>query len=395
MTTSTNAKPPVNWPTTLFILTTTLAACGWPLYAWHYGVTWTQVVAAVAGYWAAGLSITVGYHRLISHRTFKCHPVAKALLLIFGAAAWQGSAKEWAADHALHHAHIDTDLDPYNRRRGFWYAHMGWLIRKQEVPTAEVPDYLTEDRLVMLQDRFYVPLALTTSFILPWAIAGTGGLLLAGAVRVVVLHHTTWFINSWAHTGTRRPYNANVTAVDNWLLALVTFGEGWHNFHHAFPADYRNGVGTWAWDPSKWTIWLMARMGAAWDLRRVSPAMIWRRRVDTALAFEGAADRRQVMVARTREALERAAARSEQRLEQLRRRLADLQMPEFQLPEMPEMPEMPSRPDLAAWRERAAQARRRMQAAGQEKRLAMLARFEEHCARLAAYQRLLERLSMA
>ena len=317
-----SAPRPINWPTVLFIAGTTLGAMAWPLYAWHYGVTWSEIVLAVAYYLTTGLAITVGYHRLLTHRTFKAHPVVEAAFLLVGAAAWQGSALEWSVDHIRHHSHIDTEADPYNRRRGFWYSHIGWLFRRETVaPTERIPHFLKNDRLVMFQHRWYVPIAVVTSFLIPIAICGPGGLLLVGAVRIVALHHTTWFINSWAHTGKRRPYNPDVTANDNWLLAVIAFGEGWHNYHHAFPNDYRNGVRAFDWDPSKWLIWTMSKLGVAYDLKRASTATVWSRRVDALLAYEGCARTRADLLGATRDSLERMARRSEARIAALAARL--------------------------------------------------------------------------
>lgn len=319
-----SSRPAINWPTVLFILGTSLAALAWPFYAWHFGVTATQVVLAVGYYYATGMAITVGYHRLIAHRTFKAHPIAEALLLVFGAAAWQGSALEWGLDHIQHHSHIDTEADPYNRRRGFWYSHVGWLIRREHGPhQGRIPHFLKNDKLVMFQDRWYLPIAVISSFLVPLALCGWGGLLLVGAVRIVVVHHTTWFINSWAHTGKQRPYNPDVTAADNWLLAVVAFGEGWHNYHHAFPNDYRNGVSALAWDPSKWMIWTMYKLGIAWDLKRVSPAAMWNRRVEALLAYQGCARTRAELLADTRRALEKRARRCESRVGSLASRLQE------------------------------------------------------------------------
>jgi len=290
----------------------------WPFYAYYAGVTATEIVLAVAYFLISGMAITVGYHRLISHRAYKAHPVAEALLLIAASAAWQGSALEWSLDHIQHHSHIDTDKDPYNRRRGFFYAHMGWLFRR-ESPTnyQRIPHFLKNDRLVMLQHKVYVPLAILVSIVIPVALCGWGGLLLVGGVRIVATHHTTWFINSWAHSGTKRPYNPDVTAADNWFLALLTFGEGFHNYHHTFPNDYRNGISAMAFDPSKWTIWLMSKIGAATDLKRTSPETIWERRVRAILTYQGSQSTRADLVENARRTLERLTRRSEAKIASL------------------------------------------------------------------------------
>lgn len=387
-------EPPINWPTALFIAGTTLAAAIWPFHAWAYGTTLTQLAVALGYFIATGMAITVGYHRLIAHRSYKSQPWFKALMLIVGSAAWQGSALEWATEHVRHHAHIDTDKDPYNRTRGFWYSHVGWLLRKQELDRSTVPDWLANDRLVVLQDRYYNPLAITTSFLIPWALFGTGGLLLVGAVRLVGVHHITWFINSWAHTGTRRPYNDRVSAVDNWFLAFFTFGEGWHNYHHAFPADYRNGVHTLAWDPSKWLIWALSKCGATYDLKRMSPAVVWRKRVETALGHVGAGRTRRIAVTRERletltettltnlrSASRRAAERGDEEFVSVAKKLREIELPEMTGPDLAEL-----RRHLAAAGERWREARD-ARAANRAKRM------QELVDHLAAYKVLLDRLS--
>lgn len=245
-------RSPLSWPTILFLAATTVAAGLWPVYAYFYGVTAGEAALAVSYFVLSGLSITVGYHRLIAHRAFACQSWLKFLLLVFGSAAWQGSALSWSADHIRHHAYTDTGRDPYNIKEGFLHAHVGWLFRREH-PSA-IPENLKADRLLVWQDRWYLPLAIVVSFVVPFLVAGTGGFLLAGVVRLVVGHHATWFVNSWAHVGGNRPYDPRVSAADSWIVSLFTFGEGFHNYHHAFPTDYRNGVSPLAWDPSKWLI---------------------------------------------------------------------------------------------------------------------------------------------
>jgi stearoyl-CoA desaturase (delta-9 desaturase) len=310
---STRARQPLSWPTILFIAGTTIGAALWPLYAYVYGVRWQEVVLAFAYFVAAGMSITVGYHRLFAHRSYECRSWLKVVLLLFGGAAWQGSALEWAADHVRHHGYTDTPRDPYSVKEGVWHAHIGWLFRRQL--DRPVPEFLSADPLLRWQDRYYVPLAVAVSFGVPYLLAGWGGLLLAGVVRIVVGHHVTWLINSWAHIGGSRPYNPEVTAADNWLLAFFTFGEGFHNYHHTFPQDYRNGVERWDFDPSKWLIRGLAWLGVTYDLKRISPVKRWQRRVQIALATPAADDSYRARIQVTRKALEDQLERSRRRLE--------------------------------------------------------------------------------
>lgn len=366
----------------LFIAATTVAALAWPFYAWHFGVTWSEIILSIVYYYATGMGITVGYHRLLSHRTFKAHPVVEAALLIAGGAAWQGSALEWSVDHIRHHSHIDTEKDPYNRRRGFFYSHIGWLIHRESYQDNErVPHFLKNDPLVMFQHRWYVPISLVTSFLIPFLLCGWGGLLLVGAVRVVAIHHTTWFINSWAHTGKQRPYNPDVTAADNWVLALLAFGEGWHNYHHAFPNDYRNGVRAFDWDPSKWMIWSMSKMGIAYDLKRVSPTAMWNKRVDALLAYKGCPSTRADLLATTRNSLERLTRRTEAKLDALSARLHNKAAA--------------SQADLEELRRRISERMDEWKTNRDRRSLDRARRVEEMIEQVVLYRELLERLASA
>src|SRR5512139_2193517 len=136
-------RQPLSWPTILFIGGTTLGAALWPVYTYFYGVDLPEIILALVYFVAAGMSITVGYHRLFAHRSYECRSWMKVVLLLFGAAAWQGSALEWAADHVRHHGYTDTERDPYSVKKGVWHAHIGWLFHRQA--DRPVPDFLSTD----------------------------------------------------------------------------------------------------------------------------------------------------------------------------------------------------------------------------------------------------------
>ena len=378
MTEPTSGRPPIAWPTTLFIAGTTLVTIAYPLYAWAYGVTSGEIILALFYFIACGLSITAGYHRLVAHRAYKCHPALELFFLLFGAAAWQGSALEWGADHVQHHAYTDTNRDPYDISRGFWYAHVGWLFRKTS-PSA-VPSFLKTDQLIVWQHRYYVAIAVMVSFVVPFLIAGTGGLLLAGVVRTFAGHHVTWFINSWAHVGTKRPYNPTISASDNWFLAFFTFGEGYHNYHHAFPTDYRNGIRALSFDPSKWLIWSLSLLGVTWDLKRIGAVRQWRQRVRAAIEQAGAGVEGSVRLRQTRAALEKQILRSRTNLARALERAGERM---DSLHHHAALEELTQRWDAAVRDARAAVGRasaRRVQ------------RVSELAERLKAYQALLEQL---
>ena len=251
---------------------------------------------------ATGLSITLGYHRLFAHKAFEARWPVRLLTLLFGAAAFENAALAWVSDHRRHHKHVDGAEDPYDITQGFWYAHMGWILFKldPEPPLDNVAD-LRKDRLVMFQKNFYLPLAILIGFVIPMGlgywhagwVGALGAFLLAGVARVTVVEHMTFFINSLCHTVGSRPYSDRCSARDSWLMALFTFGEGYHNYHHEFQHDYRNGVKWWQWDPTKWSIWTLEKLRLVTGLRRVSEEKILlmqlaeaRRRLDERLACD-------------------------------------------------------------------------------------------------------------
>jgi stearoyl-CoA desaturase (delta-9 desaturase) len=259
------------------------------LGAWHL-MTQPQVVApfvaCVALYLMCGLSITAGYHRLFSHRTYKASTLAKVILAVVGSANWQNSIIEWASDHRRHHRFVDTDNDPYDARRGFWWSHMGWIMfrGRHHGDLSNVKD-LVKDPVCDWQHKYYWPISIAFNVGVTVGLGFLtdnvlGMVIWAGLVRVVIVHHTTFFINSWAHMFGDQPYSDQNTAKDSTMLAFFTHGEGYHNYHHAFETDYRNGRMWYHYDPGKWLIAFMSYIGMAWDLRRIPDDMVLRRRFE-------------------------------------------------------------------------------------------------------------------
>jgi stearoyl-CoA desaturase (Delta-9 desaturase) len=210
--------------------------------------------------------------------TFRARLPVRLFVLIFGAGAFENSALMWASEHRRHHKHVDHDEDPYDITKGFFHAHIGWLLFKlfPQPPFDNVAD-LKKDPLVMWQHRYVHLIAVLMSFVLPtllgawwdgW-VGALGGFLIGGVTKIVVLQHCTFFINSACHTIGRQPYSTRCSARDSFIMALFTFGEGYHNYHHEFQHDYRNGVQPWQWDPTKWLIWSLSKLGLLSDLRRV------------------------------------------------------------------------------------------------------------------------------
>ena len=276
---------------TLFISTLLISVVGLPWYAMSIGFEWSAWLACVLFCGFTGISITAGYHRLWAHNTYQAHWTLRLFFALFGAAAVENSVLAWASGHRRHHRYVDDDeKDPYCAGRGLWFSHIGWMLR--DWPSGE-EDFsnvanLKKDRIVVWQHRYYVPITLTMNFA-PALLVGylTGdwlaNLLLMGVARLVIVHHATFFINSLAHYWGRRPFDPEATARDNGFLAFFTFGEGYHNFHHRFQTDYRNGIRWYDYDPTKWLISLASWLGLASNLKKNEHFRIHEARVATQL----------------------------------------------------------------------------------------------------------------
>lgn len=244
----------------------------------------------ISMYLAVGMSICAGYHRYFSHKSYEAHPIIEFFYAFFGAMAAENSALEWSAQHRVHHKHADKDWDPYNIRRGFWWAHFLWIFYKHEEndKTFENAPDLKANRIVMWQHRWHQLILIAGGFGIPTLIGAAfgdplGGLLWGGFTRIVLIHHTTFFVNSLAHYLGKPTYNAEATARDNWLVAMVTLGEGYHSFHHRFPADFRNGIRWFDWDPAKWFIAALRSVGLASELLTTPAPQIEQARMRAAL----------------------------------------------------------------------------------------------------------------
>jgi len=260
-----------------------------PLWGIYRGYDSFQWLWALAFLYLNGMSVTGGYHRLWAHKAYRASPALKWFFALWGAGALQNSILIWASDHRRHHRHVDDDeLDPYSASRGLWFSHMGWMLRSYKSNEADFSNArdLQRDPVVMFQHRHYVALTTFMNLGLPlllglWHGDVVGTVLLVGLLRLVVNHHVTFFINSLAHYWGSRPYTEANSARDNGFLAFLTYGEGYHNYHHIFQTDYRNGIRWWQWDPTKWMIALCERLGLASDLNRVPDFKIQRAILDT------------------------------------------------------------------------------------------------------------------
>jgi stearoyl-CoA desaturase (delta-9 desaturase) len=241
----------------------------------HHTPSLALVVTTFSLVFASGMAITAGYHRYYSHNCYKLHPVVEAILLFFGTLATQGSAIKWAHDHRLHHAHVDTDKDPYSVKKGLLYAHMLWMFEDRGEIDLKVVSDLKRSKLLAFQHKYY-GLCMVATNVLTFLFCGFifnnywAAFLFTWWVRLFFLHHTTWCINSLAHFWGTQNYSREHTAVDNYLISLLTYGEGYHNFHHSFAYDYRNGIRWYHFDPSKWLIWTLHKLGLAYDLKKIN-----------------------------------------------------------------------------------------------------------------------------
>jgi len=281
-------QAPLIWSRILmFALTLAVAVIVVPWYGFTYGYSAAGWIWFAVLLYANGLAITGGYHRLWSHRTYDAHWSLRLVYMLLGAMALQNSVLVWAAGHRVHHTHVDdNDRDPYSAGRGLWFSHIGWMLRSYPSGTPDFSNVrdLEKDPIVAFQHRYYMPLAVGLNVLVPLGLGWLHGdvwgvFLLAGVLRLVVSHHFTFLINSLAHYWGRQPYSDEHSARDNWWLAFLTYGEGFHNFHHQFAHDYRNGIRWWHWDPSKWIIWSLSKVGITGKLKRTSDVTIQRARL--------------------------------------------------------------------------------------------------------------------
>ncbi|NNM43887.1 MAG: acyl-CoA desaturase [Chlamydiae bacterium] len=255
-----------------------------PIYFIHHSPPTSMLVLSGVLLFFTGISVTGGYHRLYSHSAYKTNPIIEAIFLFFGTMSTQGSALRWSYEHRIHHAFVDKDNDPYCIKKGFWYAHLFWLFFKGNEIDKKVVADLYRNKLVMFQHKYYGLLMVITNLI-PAVLIGyfyndyLSAFLFAWGVRLFFSHHFTWFINSLAHYWGTQTFSQEHTAVDNYIISLVTWGEGYHNYHHTFANDYRNGIKWYHFDPTKWLIWGLHKLGLAHNLRRMSSDRIARQMI--------------------------------------------------------------------------------------------------------------------
>jgi stearoyl-CoA desaturase (Delta-9 desaturase) len=266
-----------------------LFVAGWQV--WNWALHWSDLIVFAIVYPLTGFGITVGFHRLLTHRAFKTSPAVRGILAALGSAAIEGPVISWVADHRKHHAFSDEKGDPHSPHvdhgggfrgtlKGLFHAHMGWLfIHTERGSKARFAPDLLKDPVIRFVDRTFLlwaVLGLLAAFGLGYLIGGTivaglTGLLWGGAVRMFVLHHVTYSINSLCHMFGRRDFETTDESRNLTWLAIPSFGEAWHNGHHAFPTSARHGLRWWQVDPSAVLIWTLEKLGLVWDVIRITP----------------------------------------------------------------------------------------------------------------------------
>jgi stearoyl-CoA desaturase (delta-9 desaturase) len=242
---------------------------------WERAVHWPDLALLLGMYTLVAPGMTVGYHRMLTHRSFQPHPVVKFVLLVLGAMGVEAPPIEWAATHIKHHAQSDREGDPHSPMEGFFHAHVGWLF-KGDFPDPKVYcRHLLKDPIVVFVNRTFL-LWVALSLLIPFMIGGWTGLLWGGLVRIFIGHHITFSVNSVCHTFGKREFETNDQSRNEWIVGLLAFGEGWHNNHHAFPRSAFHGLHWWQFDLSGYIIWMLERLRLARDVYRVSPAMLAR-----------------------------------------------------------------------------------------------------------------------
>ncbi|XP_063822412.1 acyl-CoA Delta-9 desaturase-like [Ostrinia nubilalis] len=255
------------------------------MYTWLFGVLFAVVSA---------MGVTAGAHRLWAHQAYKARWPLRVILTVLQTMAFQNHIYEWVRDHRVHHKFTETDADPHNAKRGFFFSHIGWLmVRKhkqvfEKGATIDMSD-LEQDPIVMFQKKTYLVLMPVLCFLIPawipihfWGETPWSSWYVAAILRYTISLHFTWLVNSAAHIWGNRPYDKNIGATDNVTVAICAFGEGWHNYHHVFPWDYKAAeLGNYSTNMSTSLIDLAAKFGWAYDLKTVSVDMIKKRAART------------------------------------------------------------------------------------------------------------------
>ncbi|KAK2591275.1 stearoyl-CoA 9-desaturase [Conoideocrella luteorostrata] len=274
----------IDWLSVFFIIIIPLMGF---VAAYFCPLQCATAIFAVIYYFNTALGITAGYHRLWAHSSYKASTPLKIYLAAVGVGAIQGSIRWWSRGHRAHHRYTDTEKDPYSVRKGLLYAHIGWMVMKQNpksIGRADITD-LNEDPIVVWQHQHYIKAVLFMGLVFPTLVCGfgwgdwAGGFIYAGILRATFVQQATFCVNSLAHWLGDQPFDDRHSPRDHIATALVTMGEGYHNFHHEFPSDYRNAIEWWQYDPTKWAIWTWKQVGLAYSLKKFKQNEIEKGRV--------------------------------------------------------------------------------------------------------------------
>lgn len=260
-----------------FVVVPLLATVVAIVLLWERAVQWSDLLLLATFYMLSLLGVTIGFHRMLAHRSFRPHPLVKFVLLVLGSMSFQGPPLRWAAIHIKHHAQADREGDPHSPIKGLLHAHVTWLLGDGllQADPRTYCRHLLRDRLVVFVDRtvlFWMAMGL----VVPFLLGGWTGLLWGGLVRIFLTHHVMWSVNSICHTFGKRPFETNDQSRNEWVVGLLCLGEGWHNNHHAFPRSAFHGLHWWQFDLSGVVIWMLERCGLVQEVYRIPPSLLAR-----------------------------------------------------------------------------------------------------------------------
>lgn len=259
---------------------------------WQRAINWTDLALLATMYMLNGFGMTAGYHRMLTHRSFRAHPAVEVILLVLGSMAVASPPIEFAATHIKHHAKSDREGDPHSPMEGLFHAHLGWLFKDRFADPQVYCRHLLKDPIIVFINRTFL-LWVALSLGIPFLIGGWTGLLWGGLVRIFLVHHLIFSVNSICHAFGKREFETNDRSRNQWLVAVLAFGEGWHNNHHAFPRSAFHGLHWWQFDLAGYLIWILERFGLVDEVYRVPQTSLARsapRKTDTVLSSSQAGD---------------------------------------------------------------------------------------------------------
>jgi len=266
MTIATSTRPKINWVNTLFFIALHIGAL---LAFLPSNFSWTAVGVAFLLYWiSGGLGVTLGFHRLVTHRSFVTPKWLEYLLVLCGTLACQGGPIEWVGTHRIHHLHSDTENDPHDSNKGFWWSHIGWLIF-QSPSQSQIPRFtkdINEDPVYQFLQKNFIFIQIALGAVLLF-LGGWSFVVWGIFARIVWVYHCTWLVNSATHKFGYQSYESGDRSTNCWWVAVLVFGEGWHNNHHAYQYSARHGLEWWEIDMTWMTIQLLEVFGLATNIK--------------------------------------------------------------------------------------------------------------------------------